>query len=417
MPWRALCNGVPCMRTTLATLLFFILHTATYGQTSNTAADSIRLDILLKTSRADSIRKDYLSALKHLNQYLSLKDSVLEVTKQRQVAQLQQQYQTKKKDHEIKLKENNISLLISQSQLMTNNLRQAKSIRNIIIAVAMVAALLLTLTYFQYRVKMRTNLRLQLQQKAISQKNELLQQTAGQKDTLLDEKELLIKEIHHRVKNNLQVVISLLNTQSAYLNDPQASAAIRQSQHRMQSISLIHQKLYQSESRALINIQDYTRELVQYLQQNFETGSRITFKQHIADIELDVLRAVPVGLILNEAITNAIKYAFPADKHGCITIELSGDDNGDLKLTVTDDGIGLPPEFDIDLCKSLGINLIKGMCKQISGQLAIQGKKGLMIAIGFPMEPVFAAGTPNDEISPFDTLTQITDRDKTNSKI
>jgi two-component sensor histidine kinase len=387
------------MRTLLSTILFFILLPATYGQTHSPATDSLRLNQLLKTSHADSARKDYLSALKHLSQFYHLKDSMLKAASKRQLNQLNKQYQTASKDQQIQLGEKNINLLTTQNRLMTQNLQQAKSIRNIIMVVAIVAALLLALSYYQYRIKKKVNLRLQLQQKAISQKNDLLQQTAGQKDILLDEKELLIKEIHHRVKNNLQVVISLLNTQSAYLNDPQASAAIRQSQHRMQSISLIHQKLYQSESRALINMPDYTRELVQYLQQSFDTAGRITFKLDIADIELDVLRAVPVGLIMNEAITNAIKYAFPLGNGGCITVELSSNYSGDLKLSVTDDGIGLPPGFNIDLCKSLGINLIKGMCRQISGQLAMQGKNGLVVAIEFPMKHEFSLAVPDDEIS------------------
>lgn len=388
------------MRIPLIISILLIFQLSPFGQEKRVDIDSIRLELLLKTSKSDSAGKNYQSALKHLSQYLHLKDSLLNVTKQRQLKQLELQYQTAQKDHQIQAGGKNINLLTAQNKLINNNLQQAKFIRNIVIGVAAIAAIMCIISYLQYRLKQRANLRLQLQEKAINQKNDLLQNIAGQKDNLLEEKELLIKEIHHRVKNNLQVVISLLNTQSAYLNDPQASAAIRQSQHRMQSISLIHQKLYQSESRALINIKEYTSELVQYLQQSFYTSGRITFKLDVADIELDVLRAVPLGLILNEAITNAIKYAFPTNTGGNIEITLSCTEGQQLKLSVTDDGQGLPPTLSVDLCKSLGINLIKGMCKQIGGKLAIQNKKGVMVTIAFPMDAAWANDVLNDEISP-----------------
>ena len=390
------------MKIPLALIIIFLFRPVVFAQPQSNKPDSIRLEFLLKTSHADSVRKDYLLALKHLNQYLYFKDSLLEVTKKRQLSQLEAKYQSAKKDLDITSKEKNINLLTSQNRLITNNLQQAQYIRKIIIAVVIAAALLLALSYLRYRLKQRVNLRLQNQQNDINQKNDSLQYLAQQKDTLLEEKELLIKEIHHRVKNNLQVVISLLNTQSAYLNDPRASAAIRQSQHRMQSISLIHQKLYQSESRALINMKEYTHELVQYLQQSFETGNRISFKLTIEDIDLDVLRAVPIGLILNEAITNAIKYALPQNSDGHIEIELSCINGDHLKLLVTDNGPGLPPEFDVDLCQSLGINLIKGMCKQISGRLAMQNKNGLLIMIDFPRDAMPDDKRLNDDITPFD---------------
>ena len=386
------------MRIFIAAFLFLsVIWPVAYGQQPVSINDSVRLRSLLQQSHADSLRRDYLSALRHLNQYLRLKDAVLESAKKRQVDQLQRQYQTVKKDLVIRSQEKNIHLLTTQNSLMNKNLLQSRAIRNIVILVAIAAAVLLGISLLQYRQKKIANLRLEKQQAAINETNDSLDHLAQQKDLLLEEKELLIKEIHHRVKNNLQVVISLLNTQSAYLNDPRASAAIRQSQHRMQSISLIHQKLYQSESRALINMKEYTQELVQYLQQSYNTGSRISFKMRVADIELDVLRAVPIGLILNEAITNAIKYAFPANGTGYIEVELTCTEENLLKLMVTDNGSGLPPGIDIDLCKSLGISLMKGMCKQVSGQLAIQNKKGVSVMIQFPID-----NPSNDDITSFD---------------
>jgi two-component sensor histidine kinase len=384
--WLALCKAVCSMRILLIMILCLSLRLMAFAQSSSRHIDSTRLHFLLQKSQTDVTHKDYLSAIKYFKQYQHVKDSILEVYKQRQISELQVKYQTVKKDLEIRSKEKNIQLLTSQNSLRNQNIRQSQLIRRITVSVIIVAALLLVISFLQYRLKKQANLRLENQQHSINQKNDALQLLAGQKDKILEEKELLIKEIHHRVKNNLQVVISLLNTQSAYLNDIKASEAIRQSQHRMQSISLIHQKLYQSESRALINMKEYTQELVQYLQQSFETGSRIAFKLDIDDIDLDVLRAVPIGLILNEAITNALKHAFPAGCVGQITITLYCTKAQFLKLTVTDDGPGLPPEFNINICQSLGINLMKGMCKQISGNLALGNENGLCITIEFPID-------------------------------
>lgn len=389
------------MKKPLTIIILITFPVLAFGQPLKSYADSIRLNQLIKTIHADSIRRDYLSAINHLNQYRYLKDSVLNITKQQQVNQLQLQYQTAKKDLEITSREKNIGLLTGQNRLTNQNIRQAQAIQKITVAAVIAAALLLVISLLQYRLKIRANLQLGEQQNIINQKNEVLQSLVVQKDTLLDEKELLIKEIHHRVKNNLQVIISLLNTQSAYLNDPLAAAAIRQSQHRMQSISLIHQKLYQSESRALINMQEYTSELVQYLQQSFDTGSRITFKLNIDDIHLDVLRAVPLGLILNEAITNAIKYGFADDAEGYIKVGLTCTGGKGLKLSVSDNGRGLPPQFSVDLCESLGINLMKGMCRQINGSLDVKNENGVAVLIDFEMD-VAAGRQLTDDISPFD---------------
>jgi two-component sensor histidine kinase len=374
------------MRILLTIILCWSLRLVAFAQEPIGRNDSTRLHFLLQKSQTDTTQNDYLSALKYLKAYHHVKDSILEVSKKRQISELELKYQTVNKDLEISSKEKNIHLLTSQNSLMSRNIEQASFIRKITVAVVITAALLLLISFLQYRLKRQANLHLENQQHAINQKNNALQHLAEQKDALLEEKELLIKEIHHRVKNNLQVVISLLNTQSAYLNDQRASEAIRQSQHRMQSISLIHQKLYQSESRALINMKDYTQELIQYLQQSFETGNRIAFTLAVDDIDLDVLRAVPIGLILNEGITNAIKHAFPDESTGQIKVELNCINGNALKLRVTDDGPGLPPEFDIDICQTLGINLIKGMCKQISGRLALGNENGLSIIIEFPAD-------------------------------
>lgn len=336
--------------------------------------------------KLDSAQGNHLAALAHFRSYAALKDSVLEQTKRKQIASLDAQYHTQKKDKQLADQELNIALLKKQDQLQRNHLKQVHLTQNITIAGAAILFMLSGVIYSRYRLKQIANQKLQAQQNEINHKNETLQELAQQKDVLLEEKEWLIKEIHHRVKNNLQIVISLLNTQSAYLSDDKAHAAIRESQHRMQSIAFIHQKLYQSESRALIEAHIYINELIDYLSQSFDVGRRICFERNLTDLELDVSRAVPIGLILNEAITNSIKYAFPNDSDGCISVSLCCVEENSFRLSISDNGVGLPDDFEMAKCRSLGMNLMRGLCKQIGSTLILKNDNGVSISIDFKDE-------------------------------
>jgi two-component sensor histidine kinase len=191
---------------------------------------------------------------------------------------------------------------------------------------------LLGVVYNRYRLKQRSNRQLQAQQQAlqtqhqelqfqknalqaqqqeINKKNERLSQLLGEKDSLLgekdqllEEKERLLKEINHRVKNNLQVVMSLLNWKADALQDKAALSAIQESQHRVQAIAFIYQKLYQSEGVARIPMHDYIEEVVAYLHESYCLDQQVRFCVEVEPIELDVTQAVPLGLIINEGITN-----------------------------------------------------------------------------------------------------------------
>jgi two-component sensor histidine kinase len=181
--------------------------------------------------------------------------------------------------------------------------------------------------------------KLQERYEEIKHKNQLLQQ-------LLTEKEYLLKEIHHRVKNNLQVVMSLLESQADSLQDKAALSAIQESQHRVQAIVLIHQKLYQSESLARIPMCSYIEEVVAYLSDSYSLYQPIRFDLHVEDIELDVTLAVPLGLIINEAITNAFKYAYPNHRSGIISLKLHRLEEASYQLIISDDGVGLPVSYN-----------------------------------------------------------------------
>jgi two-component sensor histidine kinase len=235
--------------------------------------------------------------------------------------------------------------------------------------------LILLLGYSRYRLKQQANRQLEEKQTAINLQNDSLKQ-------LVNEREWLLKEIHHRVKNNLQIVISLLNSQSLYLKDNAALNVIRESQHRMNSISLIHQKLYQGDNLSGIDMRDYIFELAIYLQDSFDTRGKIAFLMDIERLILDVSQAVPLGLILNEAITNAIKYAFKEQLEDAkISISFRQREQQGLLLSISDNGAGLPPDFDLGNSLSLGMNLMLGLSRQLGGKMELKNEEGLHIQI------------------------------------
>jgi len=313
--------------------------------------------------RVDSAEFNYVSAIKHYQIYKQLNDSILDTRKTREIGELQIQYETEKRKKDL-------VLLNNKNKLQQNKLQRAAMAQNFTQAVVVLLVIILALLYQQYKLKNRSNRDLRKQKQEISEKNNSL-------NHFLNEKEWLLKEIHHRVKNNLQIVISLLNTQSSYLENDIAKKAIKESQYRMHSISLIHQKLYQSDNLAYINMADYIRELALYLKESFDLSGHINFSFDLSTVCLNINQAIPVGLILNEAITNAIKYAFTGEDKGSIRISFSRNEEGQVCLSVGDDGPGFPPDFDIDECKSLGMNLMKGLSSQLEGSFDMIRNNGL----------------------------------------
>jgi two-component sensor histidine kinase len=245
--------------------------------------------------------------------------------------------------------------------------------------------------YKSFRLKKKKNEQLEIKRQQIEAQNELNKK-------MLLEKEWLLKEIHHRVKNNLQIVISLLNTQSAYLDNEDALLAIQNSQHRMHAMSLIHQKLYQSDNLANIDMSWYIFELISYMRECFDTDTKINFALETEKVYLDVAQAVPLGLIINEAINNAIKYAFPKDRKGKVTIELKNTGENNYKLVIADNGVGLPENFEDTERNSLGMNLMMGLTDQIDGEFEMKNDSGLTIKITFTKNTEFEGTADDSEI-------------------
>ncbi|WP_158286452.1 histidine kinase dimerization/phosphoacceptor domain -containing protein [Chitinophaga sp. S165] len=334
--------------------------------------------------KADSSKGKYQEALEHFRMFKVMNDSVFSDAKMRQISRLQVQYETEQKDQALKLKEQNIALLTREAQLQKAELRSTRFTRNVIIAGACMLVALLLLGYNRYQLKLRSNRQLKQQQDEINRKNLSLEELILSQNKLLDEKEWLLKEIHHRVKNNLQIVMSLLNTQAAFLGDKDALNVIRESRYRMQAISLIHQKLYQSENMALIDMRAYIRELVLYLKDGFLDVNKIKFELDIAPVKLDVSQSVPIGLILNEAITNAIKYAFTGS--GTIIISLQSSDAGYLTLVIADNGNGFRDDEVPAQQGSMGMMLMNTLAEQLDGTLSICSNRGVTITVRFKYE-------------------------------
>ena len=202
----------------------------------------------------------------------------------------------------------------------------------------------------------------------------------------LHEKEVLLKEIHHRVKNNLQIIISLLNLQSDYIKDEQTLKAVTDGQNRVRSMALVHEKFYQAEEVTEINFEEYTEKLCRFLYQSYGNGSdniRINI-QSDPGIAFDMDTAMPCGLLLNEIVSNSYKYAFPDDRKGEISIEFRKAGDGRVRMIIRDNGIGLPEGFTVDGAESLGMQLIQALTNQLDGNLnVLNSKNGTQFEIEF----------------------------------
>jgi len=201
----------------------------------------------------------------------------------------------------------------------------------------------------------------------------------------LEEKEVLLKEIHHRVKNNLAVISALLTLQSDYVKDEESKKLFLESVGRIKSMALIHEKLYQSEMFARVEMEDYIRQLVKNIQETYEQESgRIAMHLDCENAVLDITKAIPCGLIVNELLTNAYKHAFRGRDSGNIHLKLRKDDEtGECELQVLDDGAGLPKEVIEGKSSTLGFNIIRGLARQLEAELHMTGHDGTHVLLKF----------------------------------
>jgi PAS domain S-box-containing protein len=206
--------------------------------------------------------------------------------------------------------------------------------------------------------------------------------------TSLREKEVLLQEIHHRLKNNMQVISSLLSLQSNYVNDPRTFAIFQDSQNRVRSMALVHEKLYRSQDLTRIDFSEYIQELAVFLfQAQQATSQQITLNIEADQVFIDLDQAIPCGLILNELISNALKHGFPDGNKGELRVWLKTSDPQQLNLIVADNGIGLPAHVDIHSPDSLGLQLVNSLVNQLGGTVEFRRKAGTEVQIKFVAAP------------------------------
>ncbi len=200
----------------------------------------------------------------------------------------------------------------------------------------------------------------------------------------LREKDVLLKEIHHRVKNNLQIIISLLNLQSGYIKDEQTLKTVKEGQNRVRTMALVHEKFYLAEELSEIHFGEYAEKLCQFIFQSYgDRTDRIKLKINADDVKFDMDTAMPCGLLINEVVSNALKYAFPDKRPGEISIHIKSKPGNMVELSISDDGVGLPKELDIDASESLGLQLISALADQLDGTLDVQRTNGTTFIIQF----------------------------------
>jgi two-component sensor histidine kinase len=315
----------------------------------------------------DTAQHNYKAAVRHLLIRNKIQDSTFTAIKNKQIKQLQVQFDTKAKEDQIKL-------LNQKTELDKSNLKRANLIKNVTVGGIILSLIIAGLLLRQSRLRKKNSQIVNRKNELITQKNELLQ-------SMVTEKEWLLKEVHHRVKNNLHSVICLLEAQAAYLEND-ALQAIENSQHRIYTMSLIHQKLYQSDDVKTIDMTHYIPELVQYLRDSFGNSDSIHFQLTVDPIQLNASQAIPLALIINEALTNSMKYAFPDARRGEVTISLTNH-GAQYKLEIADNGIGLSENSVKTKKGSLGLELIRGLAKEISGELTMENTSGVRIIILF----------------------------------
>ena len=304
--------------------------------------------------------KHFEKAFVHQQEYHLLEDSMRDANSIRRVADAENEFKFQKERLADSL-ENAATQQALKTEIALNEAedKQQRLTQILLIGGILVTVLLVVLSYTRYRKSQQQNQQIAAQKQQVEEALE----TITKRD---EEKEILLKEIHHRVKNNLQVISSLLDLQSKKAGEGEKEAlAIGQS--RVRAMALIHEKLYQSKTVSEIDFEAYCRQLNQQIAQIFPNGQSVDCEIDVVNIKLDIDTAVPVGLILNELITNAYKYAFPEGK-GRLRISAERDDENSYILRVEDDGQGLPDDFDWRKSKSLGLRLVNRLARQLYGK-------------------------------------------------
>lgn len=318
---------------------------------------------------------EFRPAYDSLRAFIGLRDSLENAQHARHLAELQVRFESDRKEQTIQ-------------QLA---LQQARTVRNYLIALIALTAILGLGLVYRYREKSRTARELAARQDelehlyaALVARNEQLQVSASHLRDSLQEKDVLLKEIHHRVKNNLQVVSSLLSLQSDSITDERSRNLMHESQDRIRAMALVHERLYRSNDFSRIELDHYLADLVEHLRIS-QGNSRVEISVTTEHVPVSLDTAIPLGLIVSELVTNAIKHGFPGYANGTVQVTARRDQDGRGTVTVEDSGRGLPPGFDVDRAQTLGLHLVHILVEQIDGTLTVINGSGTRIAVTFPL--------------------------------
>ncbi len=212
-----------------------------------------------------------------------------------------------------------------------------------------------------------------------------IEEHSKQLEQNLQEKEILLKEIHHRVKNNLQIISSLLSMQASKISDKAMLNMFQNSKDRVRSMSIIHEKLYQSNSFTKIKFSEYIETMAVELFTTYEISSNIKLKLNINEVYLNIEKAIPCGLIINEIVSNSLKHAYKENEEGEIKINLFQEKN-QINLIISDNGCGLPKDIDFDNTKTLGLQLVNVLMDQLEGNIDLISKNGTQFTISFKQD-------------------------------
>ncbi len=299
---------------------------------------------------------DYKKAYDFKNKFVVMHDSLTNLEIRSQTIDLEKKYESEKKERQI----TELELASAEQKLKA---KAAKNQRTMLIFLAVLLALGVWFVFYRYRKQQRTSAILQNKNKTIAE--------------ALHDREILLKEIHHRVKNNLQVVSSLLSIQGREISDEKALEAVNESKHRVQSMALIHQYLYGENNLKSIDMQKYIMQLSSNLFSAYKLDhDQVKLTVEVEPILLDVDTAIPLGIIINELITNALKYAFPDNAEGVLTIRLL-EENNCLNLYVSDNGVGKSKIEDSQI--SFGTKLIKAFKNKLKAELEMKTDNGYSV--------------------------------------
>lgn len=298
----------------------------------------------------------------NLKNYADLRDSLINEDRTNQIADMQTKYESEKKDRriiEVELK--NQQEKGKRIQQEKETLEKQKALNYVLISLFSLLIILAIIIY-AYRIKQRNN-------KLLTERNEAVEENLSQKETM-------IGEIHHRVKNNLQLITSILDLQARSLDNDEAKKAINDSQNRVRTMAIIHQKLYQQDDIYGISMNEYITSISKaIIDSSTEKNKLINFVFDISLIQLHIDTSIPIGLIITEIITNSVKYAFPTTQTGEIFISLKEESN-QLELIVRDNGVGMENANESSNSTSFGLKMIKSLTRQLKADWSITTNNG-----------------------------------------